>query len=105
MPSELAVGAMDGLALLAGQLDLAARFDGYRGAFAAQRDKPSVLVIGFVTITFDEPAHDLFHAARAGKRQRTAVAGRDRDLLVLAAHAPFGTRLRPVLEIAHQMLF
>src|SRR5579884_175592 len=105
MTGELAVGAMDCLALLAGKLDLTAGLDRDRSALAAQRQDASVLLLGLVSVALDQPAHDLLDSAGAGKGQGPAVMRRNRDFFVFAADSPLGTRLRPGFEIAHQLLF
>ncbi len=105
MLGEFAMRAMDGLALLAGKLDLAARLDRNRGALALKRQDPAVLLFGLPTEALGEPPQHVLDAAGAGEGQGAAVASRNRDLLVLGADPPILARLAAALDMPDQIVF
>src|SRR6185437_3542934 len=99
MAAELGVRAVDGLALFARKLDLAARFDSDRGALALKADHAAAFLVRLVAVALGQPAQNLFDTARARIRERAPVVSRDRYFFVLGSDPPLIARLRSAFEI------
>src|SRR5208282_4890331 len=101
----LRMGAVDSLALLAGQLDLAARLERDRRALTLQREDVAVLVFGLEAIVGRHPPQQVLDAAGAGVGDSGRIGGTDYHLLVLGADTPIRARLAALLEVADQVVF
>ena len=64
-----------------------------------------MLVIGFVTVAIDQPAHDFLDSGRPGEGKGAPVARGDCDFLVFGADAPLFARLGAARKIANQVVF
>ena len=95
---------MDALALLAGQLDLAAGLERDCVALALEREDMPVLVLGLEAVVGGHPAQEILDAAGAGVGDSGTVGRADKNLFVLGADAPLRTRLAAFLEVANQVL-
>src|SRR5262249_41430306 len=101
---ELLVGAVDGRALRAGELELRAGLERDRRPCARERHDPAILFLGLPAEALREPAQDGLDAARAGERRRPAGRPLDGDLLVLGSDHPSLARLSGAMELLDQLL-
>jgi hypothetical protein len=102
---KLGAGAVDGVALLAGQLDLSSRLERDGRALALESQDVAVLVFGLEAIVGHHPAQQVLDPAGTGVRDCGRVGGADDDLLVLGTDPPLSTGLAAILEIADEILF
>src|ERR1700683_437130 len=106
MLGELIVRAVDGFALLTGELDLRAGFDRDASGTALERQRmPVLFAFEFPSEPLDELPKNPFDSIGSGIGQGGTVGGGDRDFLVLSADAPLLPRFRAAFEIPNQVLF
>src|SRR5271170_2733138 len=104
MAAELKLGAMNTFALLAGQLDLAARLERDRRTLTLQGDDAAFFIVGFITVAFDQLPQHGFNAIGAGEGQGATVANADQDLFVFGPDAPLIARFSPTLKVVDEVL-
>src|SRR5918992_3779592 len=105
MLSELGVRAMDTLARLAAQLDLAAGLEGNLSIVASQRDDTSVLLLRLPAETIDQFSQDELDAARPRIGNGLGGIAVNADLFVLGADPPAIARFPRVVEERFKLFF
>src|SRR5580704_6865273 len=103
MLGEFAMRAMDGLALLARELNLPAGLDCNRSAPTLERDDALVFVVGLKAVALDQQLQNMFDTVGPGKGQGAAIARRNRDLFVFGSNAPLLAWLGATAEITKQV--
>ena len=96
---ELGVGAVNGLAGLAAELDLTAGLESDLRFVAAERDDVAVLLLRLPAETLDQLPQDTIDAARTEVRNRLPGVSVDADLFVFGADAPEVARFAGGLKV------
>src|SRR6185503_10879484 len=103
MLGEFAVGAVNAIAGLAAQLDLAAGLERNLCLVAAERDNVAVLLLGLPTEALDQFPENPMDPARPRVRNRLAGCPVDADFFVLRADPPLLARFTGVVKVRFEL--
>ena len=102
MLGEFGVGAVNAIARLAAELDLAARLESDLRSLAAERDDVAVLLVRLPAVALDHFPQDAIDAARTEVGNGLPGEPVDADFFVLGADAPAIARLAGGLKVGFE---